>query len=177
VTDPTITYRPIVLPDDASLCAANHRDACLLSYGHDRATPSKSAYLDWLARRIVRFPDGHLLAHLGGDRFLGQLELEARGRVGYIDLFYVAAPFRRMGFGRRLHDRALEYFRAHGCDTLELHVARANTPALRFYQSLGYKTSRDPADNHDELWMMRGELAALTPPSPRRRRQTQTPGA
>lgn len=155
-----IAYRPIRLPDDADRCAANHRDACLLSYGRDGhpAPHARDAYLEWLAERVERHPDGHVLAFLPGGRFVGQLELEPHDETGYIDLFYVAAPLRRLGFGRRLHDRALDYFRARRCATIELHVARANTPALRFYQSLGYKTSRDPADNHDELWMMRLEV-------------------
>jgi ribosomal protein S18 acetylase RimI-like enzyme len=99
------------------------------------------------------------MAYLGDD-FVGQLELEVPYglNVGYINLYYVAAPFRRQGYGRRLHDYADRYFRAWEADRIALHVSPTNKRAVGFYRKMGYKVSAASDDPGVRLWKMTKEL-------------------
>ena len=84
---------------------AHYREASIASYQRD--VTEKRRYLPWLRARVDEFPDGHLLAYLGKD-CVGQLELQVPYGMssGYVNLFYVSAPFRRQGLGRQLQARA-----------------------------------------------------------------------
>lgn len=62
--------------------------------------------------------------------------LERRhGRI--IDLA-VTAEYRRRGIGRALVERAREWFRDRGVDSIELKVATSNEVATAFWRSLGF---------------------------------------
>ena len=106
-------------------------------------------------KRIEEFPDGHVIACIG-DRFVGQLELQVPYGLptGYVNLFYVAPAWRRLGFGRQLHAFAERYFRSWEATAVELHVSPSNEAAVAFYRSLGYRTvGRE--DDGERLWKMR----------------------
>jgi len=98
------------LPGDSEIAFDSYRQACIASFGSAESCSSRESYLSWLSRRIEEFPDGHVMAHLG-DRFVGQMELQVPYGMttGYINLFYVAPAWRRLGFGRRLHEFAERY--------------------------------------------------------------------
>ena len=148
---PPLTFRPIDVDRDGPAAYARYRDAARASLGSDRAGDRRLPYLAGLRDRCLEYPDGHLLATVGDD-VVGQLELQVPyGRTaGYVDLFYVAPRWRRLGLGRRLHARAADYFRSWGADTIDLHVGPRNAAALAFYRSLGYRL----VDPGGELWRM-----------------------
>jgi len=50
----------------------------------------------------------------------------------------VAASHRRLGIGRALLDRTVEWARANGIVKLELHVFPHNEPAIALYESFGF---------------------------------------
>ena len=140
LTTTTLTYRTIDPRRDADVLVDHQLDTCIASFGDESRFQGAGRYLQWLKSKVEEFPEGFLLAFLDG-RCVGQMELEVPyGRtVGYVSLFYVTPPFRGMGFGRLLHDRAELYFRSWEARTIRLHVSAANDRALRFYRRMGYR--------------------------------------
>ncbi len=57
--------------------------------------------------------------------------------IGYIDWIYVLKGYRRKGIGKRLIDRAEEFFREKGVKEYYLFTAQ-NDEAQKFYHKLGY---------------------------------------
>ena len=76
--------------------------------------------------------------------------------VGYVNLFYVEPRWRRLGFGRLLHDRAATYFRAWDATAVELHVGAGNAAAVGFYRAMGYRL----LEAGGPIWKMRLDLSA-----------------
>jgi ribosomal protein S18 acetylase RimI-like enzyme len=58
-----------------------------------------------------------------------------------------------MGFGTAMHAYVERYFRAWEATEIELHVARTNEAALRFYRKMGYRYS-DPEPRNAGMWRM-----------------------
>jgi ribosomal protein S18 acetylase RimI-like enzyme len=150
-----LTYRRIDCSVDLPLAYSHYRETCVASFGSSRRCMGQPAYAQWLARRVEEFPDGHVLALLRG-QVVGQLELQVPYGLdrGYVNLFYVAAPWRRLGFGRRLHDFALTYFRSWEAAWIDLHVSSTNAPALCFYRSLGYRIAQIEPGHPQTTWRM-----------------------
>jgi len=155
---PPLTFRTIHPARDADLCAANHYDACLASFGRDGHYEGREAYLAWLEKSVEVYPEGFVLA-FKKERFIGQLELQVPYGLttGYVNLFYVSPDVRGRGYGKLLHDYAELYFRAWEAQTIELHVSPQNIRAIRFYRRLGY-TFTKPAGRESgkraRLWQM-----------------------
>ncbi len=162
VTSPLLTYRRIDPVNDGSLAYLHYRDACSSSFGDASSCMARENYLHWLGQRVDEFPDGHVMAMLD-ERVIGQLELQAPyGKsVGYVNLFYVVREWRRLGFGRRLHEYADCYFRSWEVDCIELHVSPTNDAAVQFYRSLGYKLSAVET-GRDRMWRMQRQLQAVS---------------
>jgi ribosomal protein S18 acetylase RimI-like enzyme len=59
-----------------------------------------------------------------------------------IDELFVIEPYRDRGIGRLLMNRAQQWAIDHQASEIELQVWEANTQALSFYETLGYKTIR-----------------------------------
>jgi ribosomal protein S18 acetylase RimI-like enzyme len=148
-----VSYRTIDLSIDAELAVAHHRDACICSFGDEARFQGRKRYLKWLEGKVEEFPEGFLMAFVG-ERCVGQLELEVPYGLssGYANLFYVTEPFRGMGFGRTLHERAVVYFKSWEANQIELHCSPTNVRALNFYRSLGYRKTGQDADQ--TLWEM-----------------------
>jgi ribosomal protein S18 acetylase RimI-like enzyme len=134
-----LTLRTIDPVRDADLCAANHYDACIASFGEGTRYEGRDVYLKWLRERVEEFPEGFVLA-FKKDRFIGQLELQVPYGLstGYTNLFYVSPDVRGKGYGQKLHAYAELYFRAWEADKAELHVSPRNIRAIRFYRKMGY---------------------------------------
>jgi ribosomal protein S18 acetylase RimI-like enzyme len=147
-----LTYRRIDPISDGPVAYANYRETCIASFGSSKRCIRALHYTRWLSQRIEEFPDGHVMALLNG-QIVGQLELQVPyGSIrGYVNLFHVAKPWRRLGFGRRMHDFALEYFRSWEAGWAELHVSSTNTAAVAFYRSLGYRVVEA---EDGQLWRM-----------------------
>ena len=60
-------------------------------------------------------------------------------RVGHIGQLSVHHAYQGQGLGRRLMEGALQEFGHYGFSTVTLAVTAINTPALRLYESLGFR--------------------------------------
>jgi ribosomal protein S18 acetylase RimI-like enzyme len=149
-----LTFRTIRLPRDRAVVVANFRATHFASYG-DAKPSDVGRYLPWLRTRIDEFPDGHVLAMLG-NQCIGQLELQVPYGLtrGYVNLFFVAEPFRGQGFGRALHDYVERYLKSWDADTIDLHVSSTNSQAVGFYRHLGYRL----AHVEGRMWHMTRKL-------------------
>ncbi len=156
VPGPPLTFRRLDVDRDGPAAYARYRDAARASLGPGVTGDRRLPYLAGLRDRCLEYPDGHLLATVGDD-VVGQLELQVPygTDVGYVNLFYVAPRWRRLGLGRQLHDRAAIYFRSWAATAVELHVGPTNAAALAFYRSRGYRLAETDGRH---LWRMRLEL-------------------
>ena len=156
---PPLAFRPIDVDRDGPAAYARYRDAARASLGSDRAGDRRLPYLAGLRDRCGEFPDGHVLATVDGE-VVGQLEVQVPYglSVGYVNLFYVAPRWRRLGVGRQVHARAAAYCRAWDATAIELHVGPGNLPAVGFYRSLGYRLL-DAGGGR--LWRMRLDLTGV----------------
>jgi len=154
MVDRDLRYRRIDPSIDGELAYAHYRETCIASFGPSRRCISQSAYLRWLGERVEEYPDGHVLALLQGN-VVGQMELQVPYGLdrGYVNLFWIAGAWRRLGLGRRMHDFALTYFRNWEARRIELHVSPTNHPAIAFYRSLGYRLAM-VEHNGDAMWLM-----------------------
>lgn len=152
-----LTFRTINPDTDRALIVNAYRETHRASFGDERSCSIKS-YLRWLQSRLDEFPDGHLLAFVG-KRCVGQLELQVPFGLsdGYVNLFYVAPPFRGQGFGRALHERAEQYFQSWQAERIELDVSSTNSRAVGFYRHLGYRLARVEG----RIWRMSRALDSL----------------
>ena len=66
-------------------------------------------------------------------------ENEAPHKSLYIDDLCVDEHMRGKHIGRQLYEFAKNYARETGCYNITLHVWECNTPAKRFYESVGMK--------------------------------------
>lgn len=60
-------------------------------------------------------------------------------RFGIIAEFCIKPEFRRKGYGHKLAQKALEFFKAHGATEISAMVLKYNKPALKFWESLGFR--------------------------------------
>ncbi|MFF8409580.1 GNAT family N-acetyltransferase [Streptomyces omiyaensis] len=104
---------------------ASHRE--LLPRGLD--TPGT-------AIRVVVL-DGRVVGHV----WTGVRELEPGVSAGYVYDIEVGGEQRGRGYGRALMLLAERVTREAGETLLGLHVFAGNTPAIRLYESLGYRTT------------------------------------
>ncbi|MFE5797999.1 GNAT family N-acetyltransferase [Streptomyces sp. NPDC056503] len=85
----------------------------------------------------VAVADGRVVGHV----WTGVRELEPGVSAGYVYDIEVGAERRGEGYGRALMLVAERVTREAGERLLGLHVFAGNTPALRLYESLGYRTT------------------------------------
>lgn len=68
----------------------------------------------------------------------GCVYVELRGERGYLGLLGVEPQRQGRGLGRRLMDAAENYFRAAGCQAIDLRIISPRTPLPAFYEHMGY---------------------------------------
>ena len=59
-----------------------------------------------------------------------------------VDEFCVGESVRRMGIGRKLMQKVLQFSKEKGFSRLELNVWSFNDDAMRFYEAFGFQTER-----------------------------------
>ncbi|MEV4941875.1 GNAT family N-acetyltransferase [Streptomyces zaomyceticus] len=115
------------VPEDQARAKAEDSHAKYLPEG--LATPGVAIHV------VVR--DGRPAGHL----WTGRIELEPGRWAAYVYDIEVAEEQRGHGYGRALMLLAERVARAAGETLLGLHVFAGNTPAIRLYESLGYRTT------------------------------------
>ena len=64
---------------------------------------------------------------------------ESMNHVGHI-LTLILKEYRGQGIGRLLAEKTLEFARCHNYEKIVSYVMEDNTVALRYYESLGFKS-------------------------------------
>lgn len=135
-----LSFRTIDLARDAQTAVAFRRDSHVCSFGTDAAF-AVDDYLSFLRDRIARQPLGHV--HVwSGQQIVGQLEMIVRATtppMGYVNLFYLAAEWRGLGFGGALHQYVVEFMRNGGVALAQLSVSPSNARALAYYRKYSWR--------------------------------------
>ncbi|WP_405710827.1 GNAT family N-acetyltransferase [Streptomyces sp. NBC_00046] len=118
----------------------------------DEGIPAEQAMQKSRADHARNLPDGldsagmHFHVLVAGDTVVGHVWVsvsEAGGEAtGFVFDVEVGEEHRGRGHGRALMQEAEHITLAAGARRLGLHVFAANTPALRLYESLGYRTTQ-----------------------------------
>src|SRR5215472_18451087 len=69
---------------------------------------------------------------------VGCVYVELRGERGYLGLLGVAQERQGTGLGRKLMNAAENYFRAAGCQGIDLRIISPRRPLPAFYEHMGY---------------------------------------
>lgn len=116
------------------------RDSFIVSFGTDKDFGSKEDYLNWIKVQSTKYPNGFVIVE-ENDTVIGQLELTIReyneNQIGYINLYYLIPEKRGMGLGKKLHEYAMNFFKANGVSEYHLRVSPTNYHALSFYRKNG----------------------------------------
>lgn len=57
---------------------------------------------------------------------------------GYISRIYIYPKYQNKGCGTELLNKAVELFKASGCESVRLHVSCENSGAIRLYKKQGF---------------------------------------
>jgi ribosomal protein S18 acetylase RimI-like enzyme len=104
------------------------------------------------ARALLTDPAADFLLAAAGPHEAPQGVCQLRYRMSvwtgaddcWLEDVYVEDGARRAGLGRALVTAAVERARDRGCRRIELDVNETNTPALAFYESLGFTSEPKP---------------------------------
>ena len=146
-----LEFQTIDLNAHGAQAAKFREDSYVASFGSAQGFQKMGtpAYLEWLKHRIEAYPGGHVHVWHGRD-LVGQIEArphKQKADLAYVNLYYVAPKFRRMGIGRALDAYATEHFRDLGRTRVQLSVSPTNTAAWSFYLTLGYQDKGQRADS------------------------------
>lgn len=135
-----IEFRKIDLERDIGLCIEFREDAFRESFPDSddwKAHWNEVEYRSWLPGRAKQYPDGFL--HIWRDEtIIGQLEFKYENDSGHINLYYLRADYRGMGYGVLAHKQIVKTLQNHKCRTASLRVSPTNVRAIAFYEKLGW---------------------------------------
>ncbi|WP_174730494.1 GNAT family N-acetyltransferase [Mesobacillus harenae] len=142
-------FKPIDIHQHQKYVIPFRRDSFVVSFGTDMDFGEEQEYLDWLKQQSAKYPEGFVLV-FENDIAIGQLELTMKqyeGKdIGYVNLYYLIPEKRGMGLGSKLHDYALNFFKANSLKEYHLRVSPSNQNAVAFYQKNGMKKIRSEVD-------------------------------
>ena len=138
-----LRFQTIDISAHGDVAAQFREDSYVASFGSPRGFQKlgEGAYLEWLKHRVEAYPAGHV--HVWrGDAIVGQIEArphKQKSDLGYVNLYYVAPQFRRMGIGSALDAYVTSHFSEQGRTRVQLSVSPSNESAWAFYLRQGYK--------------------------------------
>ena len=145
-------------PDEYSLLPDFLLEAIYIPVGQERPpasfanTPEMQVYL----RDFGREKDDWALAAEVDGRIVGIIWARIMDDYGHLDdatpslAMSVLPGYRRQGIGSSLLAAMLELLRSNGYARTSLSVQKANTPACRLYEKIGFRPEVDRADE----WIM-----------------------
>jgi aminoglycoside 6'-N-acetyltransferase I len=127
---PAIARQRALLWPDGSL-EEHTTDASRTVGGHPASTLPLAILVAEIDGRPVGFVEVGLRSHADG--------CNGERPVGFIEGWYVDAPFRRRGIGRALVGAAEAWARAEGCDELASDTWLDNEASQRAHEALGFQ--------------------------------------
>jgi len=100
------------------------------------------------AALVVTMPIAFFVAEASDGALVGFVEVDLRSHadgcnpsqpVGYIEGWYVAEDYRRLGIGKKLLDQAEDWARSHRCIEIASDAVIENDVSQRAHEALGYK--------------------------------------
>lgn len=135
-------FEKIHLEKHKDLIIAFRRDSFRVSFGNEDDFGEDKEYLEWVQNRIEHYPDGFVLVKCL-DQYVGQLELQIvryeHQDIGYVNLYYLIPSYRGKGYGKYLHEYAMDFFKSKGMNQYHLRVSFTNQQAVAFYNKHGMK--------------------------------------
>ena len=132
MSEPALTIRPFVYPDDYPAVYA------LWSKAGPGIHVRRSDEAGEIAKKLQRDPDLFLLAELDG-RLVGTVLGGFDGRRGMVYHLAVAELYRQRGIGSALMDELERRLRQKGCLRYYLLVTNENLDAMHFYEARGWE--------------------------------------
>jgi RimJ/RimL family protein N-acetyltransferase len=110
---------------------------------------TKSINLDFELRRIVKYTTGNNLLIVGKvqDKIVGFIRFESRGDKTGIFGIGILELYQGKGYSKRLMNLLLSTLRRKEYESITLTVDNENTVAVKLYQSLGFKDSKDSLES------------------------------
>ena len=111
-------------------------------------------YRQYLDQRVDNFPEGNV--HVWENQYIiGQIESTPlsynQGKIGHINLFYLAPSYRGLGLGKQLDYYIKDIFRSIGIKDLQLIVSSSNKKAIQFYCKYGWFFSCPPVKDFSSM--------------------------
>lgn len=130
MTNTRMTIRPY-LPEDKNAVIELWRECNLVQSWNNpkRDIERKSRVNPELF--LVGLVDGKVVATVMGGY---------EGHRGWVNYLAVAPAYRRRGLGRLIMEAVEEKIRAMDCPKINLQIRADNLEAVKFYESIGYKT-------------------------------------
>ncbi|MDR3310491.1 MAG: GNAT family N-acetyltransferase [Oscillospiraceae bacterium] len=139
-----LTFEPLKTEEFRAFWAAAHRETFRLTFGSEIADSDLAKELDRTRGYSEKSPDSSVIGTVGGTpAAIAQLEKRAGGggSFGWVHFYYVSPQFRGNGYGRKLVDYSVEYFRNFELTRFYLRVAEINAGAIQFYLKCGFTRS------------------------------------
>lgn len=154
--DGRLTIRKASVKDTDALLAV---EAACFARGPYRNHLFERAQYDY----YVRNPGAIVLLATSAGESVGSLTATvgggARSGTGRILSLGVVPQLRRQGIGRKILERGLKLLRERGCERIFLEVAAKEEPAVRLFESIGFKPKRHLSDYYgDGIDAIRMEL-------------------
>ncbi|QDP41115.1 GNAT family N-acetyltransferase [Radiobacillus deserti] len=133
-------FREIDVVKDRSTIIEFRKDSFKVSFGDPSPFGEEEDYVQWVKEKMIDYPDGFVLLEL--DHIpIGQVELSIRSyedrEIGYVHLYYICEQYRGKGYGKLLHDYAINFFKRNHIKEFHLRVSPTNKRAIQFYRKIG----------------------------------------
>jgi ribosomal protein S18 acetylase RimI-like enzyme len=92
----------------------------------DMRKPSRLILVAEIDKKVVGFIFGYIIKM-------------DKHKIGKVQEIIVTAKYRKVGIGRKLMKKLLNFFRKNGCAIAETVTFVGNTPGEKFYESAGFK--------------------------------------
>ncbi|RFU66199.1 GNAT family N-acetyltransferase [Bacillus sp. V59.32b] len=159
-----MNFRKIDVKKDEETIVKFRKDSYLISFGSLERFGDEYAYVERIADRAMKFPEGIVLVE-EHNKVIGQMELQIvkyEGKdIGYVHLYYLIPEYRGKGYGKDLMAYSERFFRKNGMTEYHLRVSPANQGAMHFYLKAGMEKLQE--EKHDYVvWRMRKFLDCNT---------------
>ena len=137
------------------LCTADLDDVCRIEESSFSMPWKREDFQD-----LIDSSNSIYLVILADDRVVGAAGYTFNGFEGYINNVVIDIDYRGQGLGQVLMKELLTVGRKNGVHEFTLEVRVSNTPAIKLYESLGFKSEgvrknfyERPVEDAEVMWL------------------------